>query len=163
MTRTRLLLPLSLTAGLLAAVALSSAGLPASDPSSGQSVAAIKAADGNNRNKTKNPCKYPANTRPTITAAATPLQQSKPGDAKFSGTAKANCGLHKGQLGLYGKDGPSGSSGAWTLRGTTTTTDDGDYTITYRVPNTGDFKLVWPGDETFPAAQSDAVTVKIGN
>lgn len=159
MTRTRLLLPLSLAATLLAAAALTAADLPASDPGVGQSVAVSK---DNNRDKQKNPCKYPANTRPTITEAATPRQQSKPGDVKFSGKAKANCGLHKGQVGLYGKDGPSGSSGAWTLRGTTTTTNDGDYTITYRVPTTGDFKLVWPGDETFPAAQSDAVTVKIG-
>ncbi len=163
MTRTKFLLPLSL-AGVLALAALTPSAISTLQGPS-EPVAGIKAnhdTTGNNRAKEKNHCKYPANTRPTITQTATPQEMSKPGIVKFSGAAKANCGLHKGQMGLYGKDGPSGSSGSWTLRSTTTTLDDGTYTFTYRVPKTADFKVVWPGDDSFPAAQSAAVTVKVG-
>jgi len=161
MTRTRLLLPLSLAAGLLAAVGLSSAGLPDADSGSGQSVAVIKAADGDNRNKTKNPCPYPPN-RPEMVETADRFTAPAPSDVTFSGEMKANCGVGGRKVGLYGKDGPSSSAGAWTLRSTTTTNAAGTFAFRYRVAKTADFKTVWPGDETFPAAQSNSVTVKIG-
>ncbi len=160
MTRTKVLVPLG-AAAIVVAAAVSSTGLPGIDLSSDAGLAAVQAADNNNRDKTKNPCPYPPN-RPSMVETADRFNAAAPTDINFSGQMKANCGVGGRKVGLYGKDGPDSSTSAWTLRSTTNTKDDGTFAFKYRVTKTSTYKTVWAGDSTFPAAQSNSVTIKVG-
>lgn len=156
MTRTKMLLAAAASAAVLAGVGVPTVVLAANGPVTIASSQSAPTTPGIGQQ-----CGYPSSRKPNLTLIANPTSIRRGASTTLSGTLTGNkCAITKRTIQLFAR--PSGSTGAFVLVGTTTTSDKGGYTFPAQKPTvTTDYRTMFAGDANYDPVTSPIVTVTV--